>query len=73
MLRERWNRYKDLNLNLLVRSQASYPLDDNDIEPTQGFEPCSPVYKTGASTCNASKAFVQVEGLEPSSLLGSSF
>lgn len=35
ILREHWNRYKYLNLNLLVRSQASYPLDDNDIEPTQ--------------------------------------
>jgi hypothetical protein len=67
MLREYLNRYKDLNPNLLVRIQASYPLDDNDIEPTQGFEPCSPVYKIGASTSNASKANVQVEGFEPSS------
>ena len=70
MLREYLNRYKDLNPNLPVRSRVSYPLDDNDIEPTQGFEPCSPVYKTGASTCNASEAFVQVEGLEPSNPVG---
>ena len=70
MLREHQNRYKDLNPNLPVRSRVSYPLDDNDSEPTQGFEPCSPVYKTGASTWNASEAFVQVEGLEPSCPFG---
>ena len=73
MLREYLNRHKDSNPNLPGRNRVSYPLDDNDIEPKQGIEPCSSVYKTDASPLMLRRHLYKQKDLNLQALSGSSF